>query len=230
MDFEDFKRIYDKRKASSEGFDFVKDIFKEVREEYEKQARAKGKDPNQSWNSWSGRAFQRLVTFTIEDFLRDSHYPVGITGDGQLRKEHLPDDLEQVKRNILVFYSNFGVVPDADIILYDKESLKVIAVLSCKASLRERIAQAGYWKIKLQSLTTTHSILCYLISTDNDEDFVRIGKDISRDRIIVEYGELDGAYILRDVPESTKVKNYQHLFGDLDQIFKKWFKAPRPKK
>ena len=55
-----------------------------------------------------------------------------------------------VKRNLLVDYGEFGAhLPDVDIVIYEPETCKVIAVISSKVTLRERIAQTGYWKIKL---------------------------------------------------------------------------------
>jgi len=131
--------------------------------------------------------------------------------------------LDKVRRNIVVFYDQYAIVPDADIVIYDKNSYKVIVVLSCKASLRERIAQAAYWKIKLQSADVTKHILCYLISSDKDSDFKNSGENISRNRIIVEFGELDGAYILRDIPESGKIKHFNKIFRDLNDILSNWF-------
>ena len=67
----------------------------------------------------------------------------------------------------------------------------------------------------------------YLLSTDNDGDFLEIGENISRDRIIVEYGEIDKAYIFRDVPESDKVKNFSKIFEDLKLLFHQWFKKKK---
>jgi hypothetical protein len=67
--------------------------------------------------------------------------------------------------------------------------------------------------------------LYYLVSTDNDGDFVKIGEDIERNRIIVEEGEIDGAYIFRDdVPESDKVKHFHKLFDDLKTLFQRYLK------
>ena len=51
-----------------------------------------------------------------------------------------------------------------------------------------------------------------MFSTDKDGDFSRTGEKISRNRIIVEFGELDGAWILRDIPESSKIKKFNHIF------------------
>jgi len=203
MNFADVKKIYDQLKRENNDYNFVRDLFVNIREKFEQEARKAGKDPNQAWNSWSGQNFQRIIEYAVEAHIRESRYQVGMTSDSKLRKSTLPDHLEKVRANIEVMYEEHRVVPDADIILYDERNFQVIAVLSCKASLRERIAQAAYWKIKLQSSGRTRNILCYLISTDNDGDF--IGEKKSRDRIIVEHGEIDGAYILRDIPESAKI-------------------------
>ena len=104
------------------------------------------------------------------------------------------------KRSIEIFYDSYSIIPDADIIIYDKSSYRIIAVLSCKASMRERVAQSAYWKLKFQYNDTTKDILYYLLSPDNDGDFVHVGEKISRDRIIVEYGEIDKACL---IPESN---------------------------
>ncbi|MBI4670295.1 MAG: hypothetical protein HY741_01330 [Chloroflexi bacterium] len=215
MEFDEVKRIYHKSRESRSDYQFVGKLFNDIKQKYLEEARRLGKDPNQSWNSWSGHNLQKLIAYIIEEYADKNKHPVGITSDDALRRKKLPADLEQVKRNILVLYAEFAVVPDADIVLYDKKSLKVIAILSCKASLRERIAQAAYWKIKLHSAANTRDILCYLVSTDNDGDFLATGENTSRDRIIVEYGELDGAYILRDIPQSAKIKLFDSIFTDL---------------
>jgi hypothetical protein len=101
---------------------------------------------------------------------------------------------------------------------------EVIAIISCKTSLRERIAQACYWKLRLLSSDTTKNVRVFLATSDNDKEFSlkKNGKK-SRDRIIAEY-ELDGIYILRgDFKhewESSRVKQYEKIFEDLGKIFK----------
>jgi type II restriction enzyme len=58
---------------------------------------------------------------------------------------NLSDELAKVKRNLLVDFGEFGAhLPDVDIIIYEPKTSKIIAVLSSKVSLRERIAQTGY--------------------------------------------------------------------------------------
>lgn len=224
MTFDEVLTIYRKRKHRSKDFKFFSGIFSEIRERYTEDARARGKDANQSWNSRSGHNLQRLIHYIISDFVTTCGFPVGITSDDALRVKNIMPELDLVRRNLVVFYSKFAILPDAGIILYDKSTSEVIAILSCKASLRERVAQAAYWKIKLQSGDLTKNILCYLVSLDNDGDFLSSGEETSRDRIIVEFGELDGAYIFRNIPESHKIKKFDRIFDDLTAIFKRWFK------
>lgn len=221
MNFDDVLNIYHQRRKIETGYRFIGELFKEIKQQY--LAETTAEDKNQSWNSWSGKTFQKLIEYSIKEFVETCGYPVAVTSDSVLRRNQLSPSLEIVKRNILVFYADFALVPDADVVLYDKNSGKIISILSCKASLRERIAQAAYWKIKLSSFHTTQNILCYLISTDNDKDFIRDGKDSSRNRIIVEHGELDGAYIFREIPESGNVKQFDKIFPDLTLIFEGWF-------
>ena len=227
MNIDQIKKIYLSRKKKEIGDNFIKSIFDEIKEKYKKEKREEGKDANQSWNSWSGKALQELIKFIVNDFISSLKFPIGITDDVSLRKKKLPAELDKVRRNIEIFYDSYSIIPDADIIIYDKSSYRIIAVLSCKASMRERVAQSAYWKLKFQYNDTTKDILYYLLSPDNDGDFVHVGEKISRDRIIVEYGEIDKAYIFRDIPESDKVKNFSKIFNDLKLLFNQWFKKKK---
>lgn len=221
MTFEDILKIYEeKKKENPDSFNFVKNIFDEIKETYKEKATQMGKDANQSWNSWSGKNLEKLITQILKDYILSIEPRVSITGDDELRTTQLEYELDRVRRNVEIFYKKFSIIPDADVIIYEKSSCNVIAILSCKASLRERVAQAAYWKVKLLSSKVTAGILYYLASTDNDGDFTKIGEEITRNRIIVEEGEIDGAYIFReDVPESGKVKNFCKIFEDLKLLF-----------
>lgn len=226
MTFEDVWSIYlEKKNTSPNKYDFVKSIFDEIKEIYKKKATQIGKDANQSWNSWSGKNFEKLITQIIRDWISTIEQRAGVTSDDELRKSKLEYILDRVRRNLEIFYKKYSILPDADIVIYEKLSCNVIAVLSCKASLRERVAQAAYWKVKLMSSKVTEGILYYLVSTDNDGDFIKMGEDIHRNRIIVEEGEIDGAYIFReDVPESEKVKKFDKIFDDIKLIFQECLK------
>jgi hypothetical protein len=217
MNFEDVLNIYHLKRQTETGFNFIGEIFQEIKEQY--LAETTAKDKNQSWNAWSGKALEKLIEYSIKEFIETCGYPVALTSYCVLKRKKLSDKLETVKKNIAVSYAKAPIVPNVDLILYDQNSCQVISLLFCQASLRERVVQAAYWKIKLGD----KQIRCYLVSTDNEQDFVQEGQNSSRNRIIVEHGEIDGAYIFGDIPESGKIKKFDRMFPDLTSIFKGWF-------
>ena len=221
MSFENVLDIYEEKKRGTPiNFNFVKNIFDDIKKVYKEKAAQMGKDANQSWNSWSGKNLEKLITHILKDYIISTEPRVSITCDDELRKSRLEYVFDRVRRNVEILYKKYSILPDADIVIYEKSSCNVIAILSCKASLRERVAQAAYWKVKLLSSKVTEGILYYLVSTDNDGNFVKTGEDIERNRIIVEEGEIDGAYIFRDdVPETEKVKHFHKIFDDLKILF-----------
>ena len=209
-----------KKKRNPSNLNFVSKMFAEIKEKYKKDAVKRGKDPNQAWNSWSGHNLQRLITFIIKDFIQTLSKEIGITNDKRLSRKKLNKELDRVRRNVEVFYDKHSVVPDADIIVYSKKNCSVRMIISCKASLRERVAQAAYWKLKLSTSKITKDIKMVLVSTDNDKIFTYKDKDITKSRIIAEY-ELDGSYIFRDIEESKKVRNFNQIFKDLKSLLNK---------
>jgi type II restriction enzyme len=151
----------------------------------------------------------------------------------QVLKESELNKNEIIVRKLAVRYGDHLLLPDTDMVIAnfaieDPWNSDVLAIVSCKTSLRERIAQACYWKLKLLSNNTTKNVKVFLTTTDNDNDFVLEedrGKSFggrTRNRIIAEY-ELDGVYVLRDdfskAWESQKVKRYERIFDDLQEIF-----------
>jgi len=221
MDFKGLKNLYlEKKKRNPNDFNFVSEMFSEIKEKYKNEAAAKGKDPNQAWNSWSGHNLQKLITFIVEDFVLSLNENISITSDNDISRKKLSKELDRVRRNVQVFYNKYSVVPDADIIVYDKNNCSVRMIISCKASLRERVAQAAYWKLKLKTSQITKNIKIVLVSTDNDKIFTYKNKDITKSRIIAEY-ELDGSYIFRNIEESKKVKNFNQIFQDLRSLLSK---------
>jgi|BEDMetMinimDraft_2_1075160.scaffolds.fasta_scaffold00850_2 hypothetical protein len=193
----------------------------------------------QSWHSFIGSKFEEIIYSIIKGYLsrKKSEDPVFNGLDVLTENEVKLDDI--LMRKLAVRYGEFLLLPDADIIIVDynlEEPWKseILAILSCKTSLRERIAQACYWKLKLLSSDTTKNVHVFLVTTDNDNDFsIKDQKERysgkHRNRIIAEY-ELDGIYILReDFPEewgSNKVKRYEEMFEDIIKIFKKIHKIP----
>lgn len=122
------------------------------------------------------------------------------------------------------------VLPDTDMAIvdfypFDQGKSVIVAIISCKTSLRERIAQACYWTLKLCSSDATRHVKVFLATSDNVKDFsLKQNGQRSRDRIIAEW-ELDGVYILRgdfkQEWESDKIKHYEKIFDEWFKFLKK---------
>jgi type II restriction enzyme len=130
--------------------------------------------------------------------------------------ERLSEELSTIKRKILVDYGVFGChLPDVDMVIYEPKELKVIAVISSKVTLRERIAQTGYWKLKLMQDEVTKNIHVFFITPDEDGTLTK-RSPTKKGRAIVEV-DTDGSYVMSevDVEESEKVKMFDKFINDL---------------
>jgi type II restriction enzyme len=144
-----------------------------------------------------------------------------INGNKLERSTNLPVELSQVKRNLAIDYGEFGLhLPDVDIIIYEPKSYKVLAVISSKVTLRERIAQTGYWKLKLLQDKATRHIRVYFVTPDEDGTLT-YNKPTKKGRAIVEV-DLNGSYVLTEkkIEESDKVKLFEHFIDDLKKLLK----------
>ena len=133
--------------------------------------------------------------------------------------ENLTEELSIVKRNLLIDYGEFGAhLPDVDIVIYSPKTRRIIAVLSSKVTLRERIAQTGYWKIKLSKDPATKHIKVFFVTPDEDGTLV-YRKPAKKGRAIVEV-DTDGSYVMSEtqVEESKRVKMFDKFMSDLKRL------------
>ena len=179
-------------------------------------------DHEQSWRAFKGKNLEKIVIYILKDVING--LSLEVTDGNKLEKTNsanLSKELSLVKRNLLVDFGEFGShLPDVDIIIYDPKTSKVIAVLSSKVTLRERIAQTGYWKIKLASDEATKHIKVYFVTPDEDGTLT-IKTPAKKGRAIVEV-DTDGSYVLSetDIEESDKVKMFDKFIDDLKKLLR----------
>lgn len=230
MTFDDLKRSYEEKRRTygSEAYLYVSELLAEAKEEYAQQylasERAQKKreagdvpDADQSWRAFKGKNFERLVLYVLEEEL--TSLGLRCVSGGKLGNARLTKELSTVRRNVAIHYGNYDLLPDVDIVVYQPESFRVVGVISCKITLRERIAQTAYWKLKLAADPVTEHIKVYFVTPDEDGDLIhalRPGGTSrgAKNRILVEH-ELDGTYVLRPVEESAKVKSFRSLISDV---------------
>lgn len=224
MKFEDLRDMYSETRLTEgpEAYKLVSQLLQDAKERHKQdflRDRPDG-DHEQSWRAFKGKNFEKLIQHIITESIEDLGMKV-INGNQLERTIRLPMDLRQVKKNLLIDFGEFGShLPDVDIIVYNPENLKVIALISSKVTLRERIAQTGYWKLKLLGQEDTEHIKVYFITPDEDGTLTSTYLP-KKGRAIVEI-DLDGTYVLTeaDLDESNKVKLFEHFIEDFKQLLK----------
>lgn len=179
-------------------------------------------DHEQSWRAWKGKNLEKLVLYMLKKEVE--LLGLRIVEGSKLERtsgQNLPNELGQVKRNLLVDFGEFGShLPDVDIIVYEPKTYRVLAVISSKVTLRERIAQTGYWKIKLSRDDVTKHIKVFFVTPDEDNT-LSVRKPAKKGRAIVEV-DTDGSYVMSQTPveESSKVKMFDKFIEDLKKLMK----------
>ena len=164
--FEDVKKLYlemEKIKGG-EAYKFVSDILERAKLPYigDFLRRKPEGDAEQSWRNFKGNCFEKLLQHIITQSVEP--LALKVVNDNELKKKKLSDQLDAVKRNVVINFGKYGMhLPDADIVIYNPVNHQIIAVISCKTSLRERVAQTGYWKFKFCQNGNTKHIKVYLI-------------------------------------------------------------------
>jgi len=225
MKFEDLKDMYSERQLVEgvEVYKTVSQLLQDAKARHKQDfLRDKpGGDHEQSWRAFKGKNFEKLIQHIITESIEALGMKV-INGNQLERSKNLSLELGKVKRNLAIDYGEFGLhLPDVDIVVYNPKDQSVIAVISSKVTLRERIAQTGYWKLKLLESETTEHIKVYFITPDEDGTLTDTYLP-KKGRAIVEI-DLDGTYVLTEanLDESAKVKLFEHFIEDLKQLLQK---------
>lgn len=225
MKFKDLIEMYEanKRRFGDEAYKHVSELLAEAKEVHRKDflrdPTPQG-DHEQSWRAFKGKNLEKLIAYVIKDEIESLGLKL-VEGNilERTRSENLSRELSMVKKHLSVDYGEFGQhLPDVDIIIYEPQTFRVVAIISSKVTLRERIAQTGYWKIKLSRDKATEHIRAYFVTPDEDGTLT-IKTPTKKGRAIVEV-DTDGSYVMSEseVEESPKVKMFDKFIDDLKEL------------
>jgi len=223
MNFEDLKAMYTEMQLSEgeEAYKSVSQLLRDAKECHRQDFlidKPEG-DHEQSWRAFKGKNFEKLIQHIITASIEALGMKVLNGNQLERRSRNLTQELRQVKQNLAIDYGEFGLyLPDVDIVVYNPQNRRVIALISSKVTLRERIAQTGYWKLKLLEDENTAHIKVYFITPDEDGTLTSAYLP-KKGRAIVEM-DLDGTYVLTeaDLDESDRVKLFEHFIEDFKQL------------
>lgn len=221
MTYKDIISVYENKKKiyKKDTYKYISKLLKEIKEIHRQDALSRGiTDTEQSWRAFKGKNLEKLIEHIIKDEIEKLNLSI-INGDILEHNKYSDNNkLDLLKRNLAIDYGEFGMhLPDVDIIIYEPNKSKIIAVLSVKVTLRERIAQTGYWKLKLMNSNITKDIKVFFITLDEDDIFSK--KPAKKGRAIVEV-DTDGCYILteNEFEKSSKVKLFSEFINDLKKL------------
>jgi type II restriction enzyme len=225
MKLGDLIKMYEemKKKFGNQAYKHVSALLAEAKELHMKdflKHPTPQQNHQQSWNSFKGKNLEGLITYIINDEVESLGLKL-VRGDKleRTKSENLPEEESLVKQKLWVDYGEFGAhLPDLDIVIYDPKTCEVLAGISSKVTLRERIAQTGYWKIKLVSNKATKHIKVLFVTPDEDGTMTR-KIPAKKGRAIVEV-DTDGGYVMSEtqVDESPKVKMFDKFIDDLRRL------------
>jgi type II restriction enzyme len=163
------KKLYDGYvKSSNKNFIEAVELFENIAEggvrlQFSRILAGAGKNQrsiDQAWRSCKGSLYEYAICRALNEIL---------TGDTSLAQRidiiH-GSKLDIYARKQLVIRNWSDILPDADFAIINKKCGKVVAVLSCKTSLRERLTETAFWARELKP----KGIDIIFITTDKDEE------------------------------------------------------------
>ncbi|MFN7065377.1 MAG: BsaWI family type II restriction enzyme [Aquificaceae bacterium] len=210
-------------RIKKEGIHGLSKVLEEEKETYMQGVRSYGiKDSEQSWKPFKGKLLEEIIIESLAYEIEKLGLKIVKGSDLERREDRLNECLAHIKRNLVVDYGEFGMhLPDADIVIYEPKTCKVLCIVSSKATLRERITQTGYWFLKLKGSKITRNIKVFFITLDEDGDLI-YKVPAKKGRAIVEV-DTDGAFVItnRNIEESKKVKKFEHFTEELRSIIQR---------
>jgi len=175
MKIKDLIRLYEKKREiyGDDVYKHISELFREAKDihyrDWLKKPTRSG-DHEQSWRAFKGKNLEKLILHMIKKEIESLGLKI-VDGNKleRTKSENLSRELSYVKRNLLIDYGEFGShLPYVDMIIYKPKTYEILAVISSKVTLRERIAQTGYWKIKLSRDEATKHIKVFFMTPDED--------------------------------------------------------------
>ena len=215
-----------KKKYQSEVYRNISELLDEAKKAHEVSFTANNSkgDLGQSWKSVKGKGLEKLIFDIINDSIADIGLELYLGSKLDITKtKNLAEPLVQIKNNLKIDYKFWGKqLPDLDLIIYNPEAEVIIALVSVKVTLRERIAQTGYWKYKLAENELTSKIKVLFVTLDQDKTLIEYQKasgGIKKGAAIAAV-DTDGVYIMTKeiIPQLDNVKGFGEFINDLSKF------------
>ena len=200
-------REYDKLAINEFGEDYL-----QLLEQFENISEAKlrkllrpfyssGRSADQAWRNCKGKLYEYAVFKAVKFMIE--------------KDEKLAKNIEVIKSDILsdnykdqfVIKNWSEIYPDADIIVINRRTREVLAIISCKTSLRERFTETAFWKHELMKNQQTKNIRVLFVTTDKDNEL-----RIDTNRYILQH-IIDCTFITDPINYARLIDNFRRKYG-----------------
>jgi len=181
-------------------FDYVaEEILREsVMQKYYK----KTKSLNQAWKSCKGALYEYAVFESLQEIIKK----MNLKGINIFLGENIPENY-----NKQIIIKNWcEIYPDVDILIVKKN--KVVAIISCKTSLRERLTETAFWKRELEKRRENIKLL--FITTDKDDEL----KNDTNRYILLHV--IDCTFVTNPLQYERLIEHYEEKYGYMENFGK----------
>jgi hypothetical protein len=164
-----------------------------------------GKSIANSMRPLAGNNFAIWVTKVLNKAFEIEKLPITASTTGEAKKA-LNKAIDEFSK------SNKSFKPDIDIVVVKSEKIEVIAIISAKTTLAERVMQTISWSNYLQTLPKDiQKIKLFLVTAWEVFD----KESVNKERV----QQLDGVYVCSpDVKEYGNIKKFSKIIDDLKEL------------
>jgi len=179
------------------------------------------KDREQSWKARRGGMLEWLVQKHIGDWVSQT---LGLRC-AKFTRGCLGKNYDKVKEQVQVCIGGKSVVPDVDLVVFQEEPFRVLAVLSVKKKFRECIAQVAYWTVKLRT-SSSGKVKNFMVTTDENGTFDAVKKQKGKEKkeadkaIAIAQEDINGTFVAADrqIMRSEKIRPYETILDELRRL------------
>jgi len=161
---------------------------------------------DQAWRTCKGSIYEYAVYKCIH----------GVINSNEDLKEKVEaimgDEASEDHKKQIVINNWSDIFPDVDILIINKNTGMIMAILSCKTSLRERLTETAFWKRELENKQDLSSMKLVFITTDKDREL-----RTETNRYILLH-IVDNTFITDRNRYEELVSDYRRKYGERDDF------------
>ena len=161
---------------------------------------------DQAWKTCKGSLYEYAVFKYIQNIVEN---------DKILKNKiivMMGDEALILHKDQIVIKNWCDIFPDVDILIIEKQTNSVIAILSCKTSLRERLTETAFWKRELEKTRDMTEIKLVFVTTDKDNEL-----RTETNRYILLH-VVDYTFITAPEKYDKLIKAYEKKYGNRDDF------------